>query len=104
MKKFKYQDKSKMFKDFNFKLIVINSLLHCNPSFIETFNSLKHTEELLPFLENILLNDEDMDKVKCIQFGNNLEIYTYIPIDFNHEVQSIEDIDLLYNLQSIEYE
>lgn len=98
------EDKSRMFKDFNIKLAVINSLLQKRASFIQEFEKLKNTEEMIPFLENILLTDEDMDKVNCIQIGDNLEIYKYIPIDFDKEIQTLDDLDILYNLKSIQYE
>ncbi len=98
------EDKSRIFKDFNFKLVVINSLIHKNPSFIQEFNEKKNTNDFFAFLENILLSDEDMDKVDSIQLGDHLEIYQYLASDYNTEIQSMDDVDLLYNLKSIEYE
>ena len=97
------EDKSRMFKDFSFKLVVINSLFDLHPSFEkELEEAIQNHSSLLPFFENVLLTDADMDKVERIVFGNHLKIYELLGEVF--EVESMDDMDLLYNLKSICYE
>lgn len=95
------EDRSKLFQDIGFKLVVIDSLLKKNPSFIEEYKSVPQ-EKREAFLENILLTDADMDKVDSIVFSNSLSIYSYLGKVV--EVKNIDDIDLLYNLKSIGYQ
>ena len=97
------KDNSGLFKDFNFKLVVLNSLLDKNPSFMSDLENYKYKEDIIPFLENILLTDEDMDKVDSITLSNHLLIYEYIPLSFDFEVKELE-CEKLYNLKSICYE
>ena len=115
-----YKDKSGMFEDFGFKLVVINSLLEEETSFqaeleemqeqyVEDFEE-EYTciPEMIAYFENLVLTQEDLDKVTELTFDGGEEIYYYIMPDWDGEleeldVKSIKGFKLLKNLEKVYY-
>ena len=114
-------DKSGMFEDFNFKLIVLNSLLDNEPSFGTELEKLKEKydeylfeldgavlEPFLTFFENIVLTKEDLEKVTEICFDDGNEIYEIIYPGWDgedefFEVHSVNGFEKLKNLKKVVY-
>ena len=111
-----YEDRSGMFKDFNFKLVVINSLLENECSFSEELNQIvnesEETEEinqrLLKFFQDVKLEESDLDNVEELIFDAGEDIYFLIYPEWDGEeemfdVKSIAGIEKLKNLHKVEY-
>lgn len=115
-------DKSGMFKDFNFKLVVIEALLDKNPLFLEELTKLadKHTDdfewyfgagpivEIKRFLEEVTLEMNDLEKIESLCFDGGNEIYHMLKPDWDGEdslfdVQSVEGFQNLPNLKTVDY-
>ena len=117
-----YKDKSGLFKDFNFKLVVINSLLDKETSFGEELERLEneYNEEneefeidemntsILEFLQELTLTQEDLNEVTELVFDGGEDIYFMIYPDWDGEddifdVTSVEGIEKLNNLSEVIY-
>ncbi len=115
-------DKSGMFEDFNFKLVVIETLLDKDPSFQTELNSLidQHrndfewytgAEPIAPiktFLEELTLEKSDLEKVDWLCFDGGNEIYHILKPDWDGEdelfdVKSVEGFQHLKNLTKVDY-
>lgn len=114
-------DQSGMFADFNFKLVVINSLLDQHPSFEAELDTLKDTymnpadgflyreepiPEVLAFFESLQLTDEDLDKVTRLDFDGGELIYRLLKPDWDGEeelfdVTSVQGAERLKNLRCV---
>lgn len=118
----KYIDKTGLFKDYNFKLVVIDSLLEKEPSFqedlkilhekyidvFEWYNNLGPIEEALEFFSQLKLTQEDLDKVEDLCFDGGNEIYSLIQPDWDGEdeqfdIYSVEGFEHLKNLKTVCY-
>lgn len=118
----KYIDKSGMFEDFNFKLLVIDALLDKSPSFEEELKAVieEHTEsydwyvdagpieEMLEFFSELNIEQKDLDKIKKLCFDGGNEIYGYIQPDWDGEddyfdVKSVKGFETIKNLKSIDF-
>lgn len=125
----KRHDKSGMFEDFNFKLVVIDSILCHNPNFLSELEALREkynninddfyksfkTQEydtrcfmppIAEFLEKVHLTDEDLAKVETLHFDGGCEIYFYIYENWNGErdifdVYSLAGFEKLPNLKKV---
>jgi len=117
-----YADQTGIFKDFNFKLIVIDALLDQEPSFEAELERLKEQytdnydwytgagpiQELLEFFASVQLEQQDLEKVTGLSFDGGNEIYHIIKPDWDGEdelfdVTSIEGFQHLPQLQSVFY-
>lgn len=115
-------DRSGMFEDFNFKLLVIDSILDKKPSFERELNELKEKyvdtyewyqsdnciKEMLSFFENLELSREDLAKVTEICFDGGEDIYFLLKPDWDGEtdifdVVSVNGFEQLNNLTNVEY-
>ena len=118
----KYIDKTGLFKDYNFKLVVIESLLDKEPSFedglttiqqkyidnYEWYKGLGPIQEVLEFFSQLQLTQEDLDKVDELCFDGGNEIYHLIQPDWDGEdeefdVNSVEGFEHLKNLKTVCY-
>lgn len=117
-----YIDKTGLFEDFNFKLVVIDALLDKNPSFLAEMEALvkKHSEdyqwysgagpieEVLDYFSKLQIQQEDLDKVTELCFDGGNEIYSYIQPDWDGEddffdVKSVKGFEHLKNLELVIY-
>ncbi|AVM70559.1 hypothetical protein C3V36_13150 [Lachnospiraceae bacterium oral taxon 500] len=114
--------------DFNFKLVVIDELLHKTPSFegqinahIRRKNEFYANEEnyddekyelfisnAMEYFKNIELTKKDLLKVESLTFDGGLEVYQMIVPDWDGEddrfdIRSIKGIEYLPNLKSVNY-
>lgn len=115
-------DKSGMFTDFNFKLVVIEALLDKDPLFLEQLTNLadKYADdfewytgagpiiEIQRFLEELTLDKSDLEKVESLCFDGGNEIYHILKPDWDGEdslfdVQSVEGFQNLTNLKTLDY-
>ena len=120
-------DKSGMFEDFRFKLVVLESLLGKNASFVNEFKEVtKKLEEkyddyvfeignfinpviiepILKFLENVELIEEDLEKVDEICIDGGLEIYGILCPNWDgedelFEIKSVKGFEKLKNLKKV---
>ncbi|MGE6832856.1 DUF6892 domain-containing protein [Priestia megaterium] len=113
--------KSGMFKDFNFKLVVIEALLDKEPLFQKELSDLidKHTNEfewysgagpiaeIRDYLEELTLEKSDLEKVESLCFDGGNEIYGILKPDWDGEdslfdVRSVEGFQNLKNLKTVE--
>lgn len=110
-----------MFRDFGFKLIVINSLLNLETSFGHELQEMKERyedsyewgsytciPEMQKYLEELELTEADLAKVTSLCFDGGNEIYFYLMPDWDgesdeFEVCSVEDAALLPNLKEVIY-
>lgn len=110
-----------MFRDFGFKLIVINSLLNEETSFGRELQEMKERyedsyewgsyvciPEMLKYLEELELTEADLATVRSLCFDGGNEIYFYLMPDWDGEsdefdVHSVEDAALLPNLKEVIY-
>ncbi|MCL2416105.1 MAG: hypothetical protein FWD01_04750 [Defluviitaleaceae bacterium] len=118
----KYEDKTGLFEDFNFKLMVIDALINQSPSFesalneitqqytdnYEWYTGLEPIAEVLEFFSELKLEQADLDKINELTFGGN-EIYGLIKPDWDGEdelfdVHSIKGHEHLKNLESACYD
>ncbi|WP_238899177.1 hypothetical protein [Clostridium sp. YIM B02500] len=116
-----YTDKSGIFEDFNFKLIVIDALLDKNPSFEKELEALIEEyaenyqwytdagpiEEILEFFAQLNIEKKDLDKIKELCFDGGNEIYGVIQPDWDGEyyyfdVKSVKGFEVIENLKSVE--
>lgn len=117
-----FTDKSGMFDDFGFKLVVINSLLDKEVSFstqleemkakyVDSFNeygSYQYIPEMVKFFENLKLTEEDLKCVTELYFDGGEDIYFLIMPDWDGEteefdVRSVDGYKLLRNLERVEH-
>ncbi len=119
-----YQDKSGMFEDFGFKLVVINSLLGEDTSFSEELEELKEKyvddfdeaekdgyeiiPEMVQFFENLKLTEEDLSLVTELAFDGGEDIYFLLMPYWDgesdeFEVKSVKGFEKLPNLKSVDY-
>lgn len=118
----RFTDKSGMFADFGFKLVIINSLLDKKASFsdeleemkakyiddFEEYGSYKCVDEMAEFFENLKLTENDLDSVTELCFDGGEDIYFLIMPDWDGEsdeflVKSVDGFEQLKNLKSVEY-
>ncbi|MGH1296485.1 DUF6892 domain-containing protein [Bacillus pretiosus] len=114
--------KSKMFKDFNFKLVIIEALLDKEPLFLKELTDLidKYTNnyewysgaesivEIREYLEELTLELSDLEKIDSLCFDGGNEIYHILKPDWDGEdslfdVISVEGFQILKNLTTVEY-
>lgn len=114
--------KSGMFKDFNFKLVVIEALLDQDPLFLEELTDLKdkYTNnfkwysgagpivEIRDYLEALTLEMSDLEKIESLCFDGGNEIYHILKPDWDGEdslfdVRSVEGFQNLTNLKTVDY-
>ncbi|MBX4159940.1 DUF6892 domain-containing protein [Priestia megaterium] len=114
--------KSGMFKDFNFKLVVIEALLDQKPLFLEELTDLKdkYTNnfewysgagpivEIRDYLEELTLEMSDLEKIESLCFNGGNEIYHILKPDWDGEdslfdVLSVEGFQNLTNLKTVDY-
>ncbi|HEY2491685.1 MAG TPA: ybaK/ebsC family protein [Paenibacillus sp.] len=117
-----YTDQTGIFKDFNFKLIVMDALLDQEPSFEAELERLKEQytdnydwysgagpiQELLGFFAAVQLEQQDLEKVTELSFDGGNEIYHIIKPDWDGEdelfdVTTVEGFQHLTRLQSVFY-
>ncbi|ETI88369.1 MAG: hypothetical protein Q607_CBUC00203G0030 [Clostridium butyricum DORA_1] len=116
-----FKDKSGIFEDFGFKLIVINSLLEKETSFSNKLEEMNEKyvavyegdgfeciPEMVEFFENLNLTKEDLALVKELCFDGGEEIYFMIMPEYDGEsdefdVKSIGGFEKLPNLRQVEY-
>lgn len=116
-----FKDKSGMFEDFNFKLVVINSLLEKKTSFSDelTERLKKYVDnydgedfecipEMVDYFETLKLTETDLAQVNNLVFDGGEEIYFMIMPDWDGEsdefdVTSIKGFEHLTNLEEVEY-
>jgi len=115
-------DKSKMFKDFNFKLVVIEALLDKEPLFSKELTDLKDKytnifdwysgegpiDEIREYLEELTLEISDLHQIEYLCFDGGNEIYHILKPDWDGEdslfdVASIEGFQNLKNLKTVDY-
>ncbi|MDI2588576.1 ybaK/ebsC family protein [Psychrobacillus sp. NEAU-3TGS] len=115
-------DNSGLFKDFNFKLVVIEALLEKEPLFLGELTDLqnKYTNsfewycgegpivEIKEYLEELTLETSDLDKIEYLCFDGGNEIYHILKPDWDGEdslfdVTSIEGFQHLINLNTVDY-
>ena len=116
------QDKSGMFEDFNFKLVVINSLLEQEPSFMKELEKLEEEyvdnyewyagQGVIPqieeFFANLVLTKEDLSKVTELFFDGGSDVYLYLLPDWDGEddwfdVTSVKGFEHLPNLKIVNW-
>lgn len=117
-----YKDKSNIFEDFNFKLIVIDSLLSLKPKFENQLGELKEKyvenyewysgkgiiNEMVEFFENLNISQDDLDKVGDLCFDGGNEVYFLLQPDWDGEddifdIASVKGFEHLKNLKKVEY-
>ncbi|WP_244835003.1 hypothetical protein [Clostridium sp. BJN0001] len=116
-----FQDKSGMFEDFGFKLVVINSLLDKETSFTDELDNMneKYVDtydddgfecilEMTYFFENLKLTKEDLSLVTELCFDGGEDIYFMIMPNWDGEseefnVKSVGGFEKLLNLKKAEY-
>ena len=116
-----FKDKSGIFEDFGFKLVVINSLLEKETSFSNKLEEMNEKyvavyegdgfeciPEMVEFFENLNLTKEDLALVKELCFDGGEEIYFMIMPEYDGEsdefdVKSIGGFEKLPNLSQVEY-
>lgn len=116
-----FSDNSGIFKDFGFKLVVINSLLDCPCSFSEKLEEMKEKyvddyegedfeciPQMLEFFQEVVLTEQDLALVNSLVFDGGEDIYFLIMPNWDGEseefdVESVEDMELLPNLREVEY-
>ena len=115
-------DKSELFKDFNFKLVVIEALLDKEPLFLEKLTDLKNMYtnsfewysgkepivEIREYLEELTLEISDLEKIESLCFDGGNEIYHILKPDWDGEdslfdVESVEGFLNIKNLKTVEY-
>jgi hypothetical protein len=114
--------KSGLFKDFNFKLVVIDALLDKEPLFLEELTHLKNKYtnsfewysgeesivEIRAYLEELILEISDLEKIEYLYFDGGNEIYSILKPDWDGEdslfdVESVEGFLNLKKLKTVEY-
>ncbi len=116
-----FKDKSGLFEDFGFKLVVINSLLEEDTSFYDALEAMKEEyvntyegdrfeciPEVVDFFENLKPTKEDLALVTSLCFDGGEDIYSLIMLDWDGEsdefdVKSINGFESLPNLKEVQY-
>lgn len=116
-----FKDKSGIFEDFGFKLVVINSLLEKETSFSNKLEEMNEKyvavyegdgfeciPEMVEFFENLNLTKEDLALVTELCFDGGEEIYFMIMPEYDGEsdefdVKSIGGFEKLPSLRQVEY-
>lgn len=116
-----FKDKSGIFENFGFKLVVINSLLEKETSFSNKLEEMNEKyvavyegdgfeciPEMVEFFENLNLTKEDLALVTELCFDGGEEIYFMIMPEYDGEsdefdVKSIGGFEKLPNLRQVEY-
>ena len=118
----RYTDKSGLFEDFNFKLVVIDALLESNkpPAFkkelkgliekyVDSFKwyvGLDPIPEMIEYFSQLKLEQADLDNIRELAFDGANQIYGLILPDWDGEdelfdVHSIKGFEQLKNLESV---
>ncbi len=117
------KDKSGMFEDFSFKLVVINSLLNKKSSFSDELEEMKakyvETQQLagvipkmLEYFENLRLTEDDLALVEELSFDEKEEIYilvrkcwrdSHTNDDHVFSVTSVKEFEMLPNLKKVKH-
>ncbi|WP_027625635.1 DUF6892 domain-containing protein [Clostridium lundense] len=116
-----FQDKSGIFEDFGFKLVVINSLLDKETSFTDALEKMneKYVDtydtdgfecipEMVEFFEDLKLTKEDLLLITELCFDGGEDIYFMIMPNWDGEseefnVKSVGGFENLLNLKKVEY-
>ncbi|MCQ2253162.1 MAG: DUF1851 domain-containing protein [Bacteroidales bacterium] len=112
-----WEDKSGMFEDLNFKLVVIDSLLTKENSFAKKLAVVKaaygnSSQEIIPemlqFFTNLTLTQDDLDKVETLDFDGGNDIYFLINPSWDgeadyFEVRSVKGYEKLENLKTVSW-
>ena len=107
----RFTDESGMFADFNFKLVVIDSILDQSPSFESELAEMKRryleepVPEMVSYFQKLRLTEEDLDKVLELEFDGGNCIYFLLKPDWDGEedifdVTSVQGWERLKNLYS----
>lgn len=117
----RFQDKTGMFTDFNFKLVVINSLLGKNKKtsfseeltemierYVDEYEEFACIPKMVEYFENLRLTETDLAQVDYLIFDGGEEIYSIIMPDWDgesddFEVRSVKGFEQLINLETVEY-
>lgn len=118
----RYTDKSGIFEDFNFKLVVIDALLDKNPYFEEELKALTEEytdnyewyvnagpiDEILKFFSELIIEKNDLHKITELCFDGGNEIYGFIQPDWDGEdeyfdVKSVKGFEAIKNLKSVDF-
>ena len=111
-------DKMGMFKDFNFKLAVIDALLDKQPAFQEELEKLESTycsqyewyadeqepiPELLEYFSQLQLTNSDLDKITEMCFDGGNKVYFILQPDWEgeDEIFNFHDISGIENLKNL---
>lgn len=116
-----YIDKTGVFADFNFKLVVIEALLQEEPSFLEPLEKLVESysddyewysdmppiEEVAIFLSQLQLTTDQLESINELCFDGGNEIYFMLKPDWDGEdsifdITSVEGFTKLKNLKEVE--
>lgn len=116
-----FQDKSGIFEDFGFKLVVINALLEKETSFSEELERMKETyvepydgdgyeciPEMVVYFENLILTEKDLEQVTELSFDGGEDIYFLLMTYWDGEsdefdVKSVKGFEKLPNLKKVDY-
>ena len=116
-----FQDKSGIFTDFGFKLVVISALLDKETSFSEELEKMKETyvdaydgeefeciPEMVAYFENLVLTEKDLEQVTELSFDGGEEIYFLIMPDWDGEsdefdIENVQGFEKLPNLKKVYY-
>lgn len=116
-----FQDKSGIFTDFGFKLVVINALLDKETSFSAELEKMKETyvdtydgdgyeciPEMVAYFENLMLTEKDLKQVTELSFDGGEDIYFLLMTYWDGEsdefdVKSVKGFEKLPNLKKVEY-
>ena len=116
-----FKDLSGMFEDFGFKLVIINSLLGKETSFVKELEEMKAkyvdkysgdgyecSPEMVAYFEKIELTEADLAMVEHLIFDGGEEIYFLLMKYWDGEsdefdVRSVSGFEILPNLKSVEY-
>ncbi|MCR4821269.1 MAG: hypothetical protein K5873_00160, partial [Treponema sp.] len=110
---------SEQFPDFNFKLVVISSILNKNPSFLSEYEDILYWEKndkkqgfiargMREAFINLVLSKKDLEKVTHLCLDRSNELFFKILPGWNGEdsvfdIESLKGIELLPNLATYSY-
>jgi len=111
---------SEQFPDFNFKLVVISSILNKNPSFLSEYEDILYWEKndkkqgfiargMREAFINLVLSKKDLEKVTHLCLDRSNELFFKILPGWNGEdsvfdIESLKGIELLPNLATYSYD